>query len=342
MNHHTKLNILTLLFVFTLSLSSCMDKVKEDDPLPTYPIPEGIKIGQANLGSDYGNRVYYDLSNNTTVKTITNSDYDLAFESSDNGWHILLNSSRFMYAGNSGNKNFEEITSPSGIEMSFDNSNGDLDSTAIGNWADFSINPPLFYNEVYAIDLGLDQQGLHLGYKKTVFETLTDNIYTIRHANMDGSSNFTVQLPKMDDRNFIGLTFADGGKMVDFEPPTQDWDILFGQYTTMLFAEGEPYPYLVRGVLLNTSGTQAYLYEGDKDFLDVELEDVDNNQFISQQDVIGHEWKYYNLEEGVYTVSTQQVYFIKSLDGSIYKFHFLSYYNSDGETGYPKFEFKKV
>jgi len=319
-----------------------MDKVKEDDPLPTYPIPEGVKIGQADLGSDYGNRVYYDLGGNLTVKTITNSDYDIAFECAADGWHVLLNSSRFMYAGNSGNKNFEEVSSPSGIEMSFDNSNGDLDSTAIGNWADFNVNPPLFYNEVYVIDLGLDQMGLPLGYKKTVFEELADDIYTIRFANMDGSDDFRASIPKFNDRNFMGWSLEAPGVVVDFEPPTQDWDILFGQYTTMLIAEGEPYPYLVRGVLLNTAGTEAYPYAGDKAFLDVEIEDVVDEQFTTQQDIIGHDWKYYNLEEGVYTVNTEQVYFLKAMDGSIYKLHFLSYYNSNGETGYPKFEFKKI
>jgi len=319
-----------------------MDKVKEEDPYPTYPIPEGIKIGSADLGSDYSNRVYYKLSSNQAVKTITTSDYDLAFENGEQGWHILLNSSRFMQAGSSETKDFESITSPSGIPLTFDSSGGDLDSTAVGNWADFSSNPPLYYKEVYAIDLGLDQQGNPLGFKKTVFEELVDNIYSVRFANMDGSSDFTVQVPKVDDRNFIGLSFENEGTLIDFEPPIQDWDILFGQYTTMLFAEGEPYPYLVRGVLLNTAGTEAYLYGGEKDFLEVDIEDVENGQFTPQQDVIGHEWKYYNLEEGVYTVNTNQVYFIKSLDGSIYKLHFLSYYNSNGETGYPKFEFKKI
>jgi len=178
-----------------------MDKVKQDDPLPTYPIPEGIKIGQADLGSDYGNRVYYKLSSNMAVKTITGKDYDLGFESSATGWHILLNSSRFMYAGNSESKEFEEISSPSGIALSFDKSDGNLDSTAVGRWADFSNDAPLFYKHVYVIDMGLDQQGMPLGYKKTVFEELVDDIYTVRFANMDGSNDFTVQIPKAADKN---------------------------------------------------------------------------------------------------------------------------------------------
>jgi len=335
-------NILAFLILISLSFSSCMDKVKEDDPLPTYPIPEGVKIGQADLGADYGNRVYYNLGSNTTVKTITNGDYDLAFESSDDGGQVLLNSSRFMYAGSSGTKDFESITSPSGVELSFDSSSGNPDSTAIGNWADFSVNPPFYYNEVYVIDMGLDQQGMQLGYKKVVFEELTDNIYTLRFANMDGSSDITVEVSKIEDRNYIGLRFDDQGTVIDFEPPTQDWDIYFGQYTTMLYAEGEPYPYLVRGVLLNTAGVMAYTYSGEKSFNDIEIEDVDEGEFTTRQDAIGHDWKYYNLEEGVYAVNTEQVYFIKTLDGSIYKMHFLSYYNNNGETGYPKFEFKMI
>lgn len=337
-----KINIFALIFIVLAGLSSCMDKVKEDDPLPTYPIPEGIKIGQANLGSDYSNRVYYKLSSNKTVKTITNKDYDLGFESTAEGWHILLNSSRYMQAGDSETKEFENITSPSGITMTFDNSDGNPDSTAVGNWADFLGGTPLFYKHVYVIDLGLDQQGNTLGYKKTVFEDLIDNVYTLRFANLDGTGDFTVQMPKVDDRNFIGLSFKNEGTVIDFEPPNSEWDILIGQYTTMLFAEGEPYPYLVRGVLLNPANTEAYMYDGDKLFPDIEIEDMESVQLTPQQDVIGHQWKYYNLEEGVYTVNTELVYFVKTNDGSVFKLHFLSYYNNNGETGYPKFEFKKL
>ncbi len=342
MKGYIKFKIFALTILLLTVLTSCMDKVKEDDPLPTYPIPEGIKIGGADLGSDYSNRVYYQLSSNLAVKTITNSDYDLAFENAETGWHILLNSSRFMKAGSSGTKDFGSVSSPSGIPLTFDNSSGDLDSTAVGNWADFSVVPPFFYKEVYVIDMGLDQLGTPLGYKKTIFEELSDNIYSVRFANLDGTDDFTLQVPKVDDRNYIGLSFENEGTVIDFEPPTQNWDILFGQYTTLLFAEGEPYPYLVRGVLLNTAGTEAYLYGGEKTFVDIEIDDVETNQFSTQQDVIGHEWKRYNLEEGVYTVNTKLVYFIKSFDGSVYKLHFLSYYNTNGETGYPKFEFKKL
>jgi len=319
-----------------------MKDLQDDKKLDPIPMPEGVKIGSVELGPAYLNQVFYSLEANKAVKSYTLYDFDLAFESTAEGWHILLNSSRFMHAGNSGQKDFAAVTSQAGLDMKFDNSNGNLDSTAIGNWAQFSATDTILYKQVYVIDLGVDGSANPLGYKKIIFQSLVQGKYTIRFANLDGSEEFTFVVPKMPDVDFVGFSFSNGGVVVDFEPPPTDYDLFFGQYTTLLYSGTEPYPYLVRGVLLNRNFTEAFFYQGGKQFADIEFADIASLEFSPDLDVIGHEWKSYNLEEGFYKVETGRVYIIRNQHGHYYKLHFISFYNDNGEVGYPKFEFKKL
>ena len=340
--HKPLLYFLSFLFIAAMGLTSCMKDLQEDEKLPTYPIPEGVKIGSAELGPTYLNQVFYSLETNKTVKNYSLYDFDLAFESTPGGWHILLNSSRFMHAGNSGTTDFQAVTSQSGISMNFDNSNGNLDSTAIGNWTKISATDTVSFGHVYVIDLGLDEVANPLGYKKIVFDSLAQGKYYCRFANLNGSDEFTFAIPKMPDVSFIGFTFANGGAVVDYEPASTTFDLFIGQYTTLLYSGTEPYPYLVRGVLLNRNSTQAFLYPGEKQFTDIEFEDIAGMEFSPDLDAIGHEWKYYNLEEGFYSVKPEMVFIILNQNGFYYKLHFIGYYNEEGQTGYPKFEFKKL
>lgn len=335
------LKVLFILLLSSISFS-CMDDLQDDVKLDTIPIPEGIKVGSVELGPQYLFNAYYNLASNKIIQVGTNFDYDLAFECSNNGWHILLNSALFMQAGNTSNKNFNEITSPSGVQTTYDPSSGNLDSTAVGKWFEVNGNDTLYYNNVYVIDLGLDETGNPMGYKKVVFEDLSNGIYTLRHANLDGTNDFTTMIAKNPEVEFTGFTFNNGGEAVNFQPETDKWDLYFGQYTTLLFAGEEPYPYLVRGVLTNRAGVRAMLYDGGKSFSDLEYADVINLTFPDILDGIGHDWKYYNLEEGFYAVETEKVYLINDANGNYFKLHFLSYFNEEGENGYPQFEFKKL
>jgi len=340
-NQHIFLRVFFILCIAFISFS-CMDDLQDDVKLETIPIPEGIKVGSVELGPQYLFNAYYNLASNKVVQVGTNFDYDLAFECSDDGWHILLNSAMFMQAGNTFNKNFEEVNSQAGVEMNYDPSSGSLDSTAVGRWFEVSTEDTLFYKNVYVIDLGLDETGNPMGYKKVVFEDLSNGIYTVRYANLDGNEDFTTTIAKSPEVGFIGFTFNNGGGVVNFQPETSKWDLYFGQYTTLLFAGEEPYPYLVRGVLSNRAGVRAILYQGEKSFTELEYADVINATFPDVLDGIGHDWKYYNLEEGFYAVETDKVYVIQNAAGNYFKLHFLSYFNDEGENGYPQFEFKKL
>ena len=103
---------LVLLFAFT----SCFE---EDELVPRHETGN-LTVGEVELTETYKYQVFYDLETNKPVKQNLISEWDLGFETSDSGWHVILNTSKMMLAGNSGQIDFETVKSKNGIEMNFD------------------------------------------------------------------------------------------------------------------------------------------------------------------------------------------------------------------------------
>ena len=65
-------------------------------------------------------------------------------------------------------------------------------------------------------------------------------------------------------------------------------------------------------------------------------------EYLKEQDFIGFDWKSYDFDQQLYMVDPQIVYIIKTPIGRYYKLHFIDFYNSMGEKGYPKFEIQEL
>src|SRR5450759_3380616 len=232
-----------------LFLTSCF---REDFPV----VPSAIEIVEIPY-SMYDYQIWYSLQNNSVTSYNSFTDWDLGFESNGPGHHIILNSSRFMHVGNTGSADFTGITSNVSDTMIFDDSTGDLNKTAIGNWANFTdpVNP-VFPKKVYIIDLGSDNNGISYGLKKVVFDHFENNTYSIRFSNIDGSDERNFQVGTDSKRSFTLFSFRNGGMITPVQPINTDWDLCFTQYSTILFDNNNvATPYLVRGVYLNPEGT---------------------------------------------------------------------------------------
>ena len=233
-----------ILVLFSLILfSSCL---KEELPVAAHQ--EGdFSINQVAMGSDYSQQIYFNLNDNAVVKQNLKTDWDIAFECSDNGWHVVLNSSLGSAVSNTGLIDFNAVSSLSGNEQwNNDNPNGDLDSTAVGDYRNTNL--------VYIIDRGYNSQGTQLGYKKVVFNVVTSQQYEIRVAELDGSSDVTVSITKDSTYNFLAFSF-NSNSVIEIEPPKESWDLHFTQYTHIFY--NPTMPYLVSGVLLNRNNTQV-------------------------------------------------------------------------------------
>ncbi|MBE9519228.1 MAG: hypothetical protein IMY68_11685, partial [Bacteroidetes bacterium] len=125
-------------------------------------------------------------------------------------------------------------------------------------------------------------------------------------------------------------------------PQADQWSLLFSKYTTMLVTdEGDDYPYLVVGILLNPNGVAAAM-DTIHNFMDMDSDDITELEYSTHADAIGYDWKYYNFDAGVYTIVPDMNYVIRDRDGFFYKFRFVDFYSDEGVKGYPTFEFVRL
>jgi hypothetical protein len=317
------------LFISLLLLTGCFP---EDDIV----IPLDIDIVEIPY-SMYDNQIWFNLQDKSVVSANSFLDWDLGFESNGPGHHIILNTSRFMYAGNTGSTDFYGITTNTCDTMIYDDSSGDLSKTAIGEWADFT-DPgnPVYAKNVYIIDLGYDNNGIPFGFKKIIFDIFENETYSISFSNLDGSDEHSFQINTDPERSFTLFSFKNGGTTIPVQPTDSEWDICFTQYSTILFDDyNVATPYLVRGVYLNPTATTA-ASDTINSFYDITINDIDNYTLSSAQDAIGYAWKDYKNDS--YKINPDIFYIVKDQTGEYYKLKFTGYYNSSGERGYPSFQ----
>lgn len=291
--------------------------------------------------SMYDYQAWFSLRDMTVTSHNLFSDWDLGFESNGTGHHIILNTSRFMYAGKTESTDFKGITSNICDTMIYDDSNGNLKNTAIGNWADFTnTDNPVFPKKVYIIDLGSDNNGDLYGFKKVVFDHFANDTYFIHFSNLDGSDEHDFQVGTDPKRTYTLFSFKNGGSIASVQPVNSDWDLCFTQYSTILYDDNNvATPYLVRGVYLNPEGTTA-ASDTINSFYNMTPGDVDNYTLSSSQDAIGYLWKDYKNDS--YKINPDIFYVIKDQRGEYYKLKFAGYYNKSGARGYPSFQINNL
>lgn len=321
-------------FLLIVVLSSCF---KEDDPYPAFD----MQTSTIEMGQYYLHQVYFDLVTNEIVGSNEKNDWDLGFESGDSSWHIILNTASFSLAANTGINDFDLVNDTTGLDWRFDKSDGNPDSTAIGQWFAIEGMDTLYLNHVYVIDRGFDHLGMLRGIKKIVFTRVDSLAYAFRYADLNGENEKEFEMMKSEGAYYSYFSFEEDGKKIDLEPRTDSWDLLFTQYTTLLYTdEGEPYPYLVTGVLSNFGQVEMAL-DTLKDYASVDFEYARSLSYTINKDFIGYDWKeligdvnsgnvYYEIVEG-------NNYIIKTGEGLYFKLRFINFYSEEGEKGYPSF-----
>lgn len=325
-----QINILITGILFIFLLNSCF---QEDDIVP--PHEQGnIETGEVVLGKTYPNQVFYDLSTNSTVSYNALSDWDLAFECDKNSWHIILNAAQMMYAGNSKDTDFANITSSDGLDMLFDKSDGNMDSTAIGDWYFFENDTVKSHQYVYVIDRGMDENSTNIGAKKITID-IVSNKYILKYADLNGDNEKQIEIIKNDAFRYVYFSFKDDA-LVNISPTKETWSLKFSKYATMLKSNGDDYPYLVTGVLLNPENITVAL--DTVDFFNISIQDTSNYEFSNNMDFIGYDWKSYSFDDEMYTIASNRNYIIKNFDGYYYKLRFIGFYDKNGVKGTVTFE----
>ena len=328
-----------ILFLITIMLAGCLDDLEDDRQYPITSIPDEVNLATVAMTESYQYQYYYDLSRNAVAAQSSNSAWDLAFDNSPGGRTIYLNTSNFMMAAGADTENFEAVTSTEGVNFSFDRPAGSNDSIALAAWWR---NP----QQVYIIDRGINHEGTPLGYKKMVFSLDQQEGYIIRYADMDGNNEVRDTISKSETPyNRVMYSFENGGEVKYLEPAGEDWDLWFTQYTKMLYAQGEPYPYLVVGALSNRSRIETA--QLNMPFRQVDAGVADTVTFYPYADLIGYDWKELtgDVESGdvSYVIRPDITYLIREKDKNLlYKLRFTGFYDQKGRKGFPAFEYQQI
>ncbi|MEI7662244.1 MAG: HmuY family protein [Bacteroidota bacterium] len=321
-----------LCLLVALALQSCF---KKDKLIPANP--RGVTIP---MTENYLYQLYFNLDSGKVVKSNVKTTSDLGFNCSKGGWRIILNTSDFMKAGDLGQVVFGQPHDTVGVKWKFDKSDGDPDSTAIGQWFRVTGTDTVSDNHVYVVNRGMDELGNELGFYQVVFDSLKGGTYYFRYARLSGGTIQSASVHKEPAVSYLWFSLKDN-VVKPLEPLADQFDLLFTQYTTMLYDAGAPYPYLVTGVLINRNGVEA-AFDSTLVFADITREVAQGMKFSTNLDAVGYIWKYYNFSSGVYKVRPQYCYVVKNISGVLYKLHFLGFYNNKCEKGYPVIEYQQL
>lgn len=321
-------NALTYSLFIMLLYSSCL---KEETPVPA-PEPGEMETVQIEIGYPYNNQVYYNCKTNNIVSINLKFDWDLSFECSPTGFHVLVNTAKGIFVANQGNVPFSSITSISGVNWLWDAPNGNLDSTAFGNWQNT--------NNVYIVDRQFDINGNHLGYKKIQFISVNNQEYHFKYADLNGNNEINYTLTKNYDVSFIHFSFNNSGQTLLLEPKKNEWDLLFTNHYHKF--SNLPLPFVLTQVLTNKFNGVIVAEDNNNNFFNITLSDTANYTFTNYWDEIGHDWKIRNSQDNSFTIDPNKCYIIKTTDKTFYKIRFIDFYNNLGTKGYPKFEIQKL
>ncbi len=332
------------LLSFSLLLTSCF---KEDERVYPY-VPGDVETAIVVMMEDYRYQSFFSFKEHKVIDSVNKYSWHLALNCADGDFTLHPNTSLFMKVAHTGSYDFDSLyTINANLEWKFDSSDGDSAGNAIGTWWISNDSTPLSIGEVLLIDRGIDDEGLPLGYLKIqpFFSPGTQQVM-IKIAELDGTNVRSFGFNKESIRPFVTMSFETGSDVNQTYPATNSWDLMFTQYTTLLYTdEGEAYPYLVTGALINQATVLTAL-DTTINFNEVTREYAESLDLSKRLDVIGYDWKEINGDvtsgDITYTARANYIYLIKTSEGFYYKLRFVDFYNETGIKGYPKFEYQRL
>jgi Secretion system C-terminal sorting domain len=242
-----------------------------------------------SLGAGYANQVWYSLLNDNQGSAPKNN-WDLAFDCTAYGTAIHINSvtGTQLWLYPSGDTAAWANVDTTGITSWIPRYNSDT------SWINGALN--LFPASAFDIGWGIYNPVTHIvtgdslfiiklsdgSYRKLWIQQLGSGIYTVRAALLNNTNDAVFSIDKLpySAKNFVYYSLQTNA-IVDREPASADWDLLFTQYTTFI-----PTPYTVAGVLHNYGTTSAELHQ-----VDITTASHGSAVFGTAINGIGYDWK---------------------------------------------------
>lgn len=298
----------------------------------------GAQTDSVTLGPGYQNEVWYSLSAGEQASN-DREDWDLAFDVSPTGYSIRINAGsgtqawafpgdtgQFLTLDTTGMSSWVELNN--GEESWYQGALNALESGLDVGWGEYNTSTHIITgNRIFVLKLSNGQ------FQKLIIESLTSGVFYIRHASLDNSMDMQHEVDKsqFSGKNF-GYFSLRNHSAQDPEPDQNLWDLYFGRYTADLGI-----PYTVTGVLLNDGVEAARAYP----VINPSTYNQWGNWMMSDlMNTIGYDWKAFDMNSGGYVMADSTVYFVKDVQGDIYKLVFTGFEGSS--TGKVHFDRSEV
>jgi Secretion system C-terminal sorting domain len=274
-----------------------------------------------SLGAGYANQVWYSLQNDNQGSAPKNN-WDLAFDCTAYGTAIHINSvtGTQLWLYPTGDTAAWASVDTTGITGWIPRYNSDT------SWVNGALN--LFPTSAFDLGWGIYNSVTHIvtgdslfiiklsdgSYRKLWIQQLSSGIYTVRSASLNNTNDATFSIDKLpySTKNFVYYSLQNNA-VVDREPASADWDLLFTQYTAFI-----PTPYSVAGVLHNYGTTAAELRQ-----VDVSIASHGSAIFGTAINGIGYDWKQFT--QSGWAIEDSLVYFVQTQSGDIWKLIFTGF-----------------
>ena len=164
-------------------------------------------------------------------------------------------------------------------------------------------------------------------YKKLhiISRDAVENIWLFIYSDLDGSNLNLFSINGFDygTKDFVYYSL-DSNVLLDREPPTSEWDLLFTRYFDHTITDTVP------GVITNE--THVNVHEVNSGGIDqATYENYEEGSFVPGITTIGTDWQSFNMGTFKFDVSDQAVFFLKKytgegqIDSTYYKIYFTGF-----------------
>ncbi len=280
-----------------------------------------------SMDTNYANDIFYSMESGV-VASVPRAGWDIAFFTKAMSAGIIINegSGVVLYTYPVG-----DTASWNNVDTSGINSWNNLINNA-KDWEDGAFNrnatghPNYGWGVYNAVTHDVIGDSIYVisspdaGLKKIwiVRKISVENTYVLKYANLDGSNeqNINIDVKPYVDKNFIYFSL-NTNEVIDREP-ADVWDILFTKYIDVTFdSEGNPVDYLVTGATSNVNRDANKFYPVTDNFTDWA-----SKPFETFKNVIGYNWKSFDMNTFSWVVEDSTVFFVKNEVGNVYKLVF--------------------
>jgi hypothetical protein len=258
--------------------------------------------------------------------------WDLSFDCDPSRDFVYLNTALNASIAETNQTDIKLVRNDNGLTYQSEHHSGKDENLALGNVRN--------NQRVFVLDRGFMPNGDPIGKWKIKISTNSNGEYVLETAPLSDTNITRVSISKNSLYNRIAYSITTAS-ITQIEPPKEDYDLVFTQYTQIFDDLNPPLAYSVNGVLINSYKTSV-AREFDREFDMIDSAHAEMLSYIDDMDAIGYDWKSFDFNQQVFTILPKRNYIIKDSKDRLYVLRFLDFYDQNGIKGAPSFEYKRL